>query len=91
MHGAYIHSPLLLCARQDLYLQALAHVYTTFKRTGIPVGQLMGQHLAHNHTLEARYVTLFGSNLEVAINDGDRKQNTCTRAESADQIGANTY
>ena len=42
--------------------------------------------LSHNHALHARQVTLFGSNFKVAVDDGDSKKSTSTRAESSHQV-----
>lgn len=48
---------------------------------GHPSGQL-----SHNHALHARQVTLLGSNFKVAVDDGDSKKSTSSRAKGSHQV-----
>jgi hypothetical protein len=47
------------------------------------------RHLAHNHALETRHITLLGSDFKVSVDDGDGQQNTSTTAKGAEEVAAN--
>src|SRR5690242_18623511 len=44
--------------------------------------------LAHDHALEAGHVTLLSGNLEVAVDDGDSKQDTGSATKSTEKVAA---